>query len=299
MESKRNAEKTESQLLITFDYAWNKGSNGVRRLNDVLKKLENLSSSTSPFTSVTRKFQMLGQKQVGIRIKSNKTFLKENDLNTDQDINSLLSRVFKFGRSRPRLVSDRVVGDTGKHDDTCGVTLVDGIICERPPVEGRKRCAEHKGMKTKSSFSKLIVERKPQMSEVNQESEGHTFQSFGYNGVNSVNEGFTIICGVILDDGFPCKRPPVQGRKRCEEHKGMRIKMSISNSSHHTDDLILKSNKDTCGVNLGHGKFCERQAVVGRKRCEEHKGMRINSLISKLAAKDKSRVSDQILQPVG
>lgn len=299
MESKRDAEKTESQLLKTFDYAWNKGSNGSRRLNDVIKKLESLSSKTSPFPSITRKLRMLGQKQVGIRIKARKQILKENALSTDQDINSLLARVFKFGRSRPRLVSDRV-GTTGEHGNVCGVALGDGIICERPPVEGRKRCSGHKGMKTKSSFSKPIVERKPQISEVN-----HNGMNFHLvRGKCSDNEEFTIICGVILNDGLPCKRLPVQGRKRCEEHKGMRIRALISNSMigkpHHTDDLIMKSSDKfqpqvlpecsiSCGVELGHGKSCEKLPVVGRKRCEEHKGMRIHSLISKLAAIDGSK----------
>ncbi|KAJ9688191.1 hypothetical protein PVL29_014089 [Vitis rotundifolia] len=329
IESKRDAERTESRLLKAFDYAWNKGSNGARRPSDVLRKLDKTSSSTPLFPSITRKFQMLGQKQVGIRIKASKPFLQENGLSTDQDINSLLSRVFKFGRSQPRLVSDRV-GVTGNYNSTCGVALGDGTICERPPVEGRKRCTEHKGMKTKSSFSKPIVERKPQMVDLNQESEGHSAQSYGYNTVNfqlvggkcPVNEDFTITCGVILDDGFPCKRQPVLGRKRCEEHKGMRINVSISNStigkSHHTYDVFFKSNNDdtdyesklqpqvlpdcrslsnkdygiTCGVDLGHGIFCKRLVVAGRKRCEEHKGMRINSLISTLAGKDRSHALD-------
>lgn len=315
IESKRDAERTESRLLKTFDYAWNKGSNGARRPSDVLRKLEKTSSSTPPFPSITRKFQMLGQKQVGIIIKASKPFLQENGLSTDQDINSLLARVFKFGRSQPRLVSDRV-GVTGNYNSTCGVALGDGTICERPPVEGRKRCAEHKGMKTKSSFSKPIVERKPQMVDLNRESEGHSAQSYGYT-VNfqlvgskcPVNKDFTIICGVILDDGFPCKRQPVLGRKRCEEHKGMRTNVSISNStvgkSHHTYESKLQpqvlpdcrsfSNTDygiTCGVDLGHGIFCKRLAVAGRKRCEEHKGMRINSFISTLAGEDKSHALD-------
>ena len=315
IESKRDAERTESRLLKTFDYAWNKGSNGARRPSDVLRKLEKTSSSTPPFPSITRKFQMLGQKQVGIIIKASKPFLQENGLSTDQDINSLLARVFKFGRSQPRLVSDRV-GVTGNYNSTCGVALGDGTICERPPVEGRKRCAEHKGMKTKSSFSKPIVERKPQMVDLNRESEGHSAQSYGYTvnfqlvgGKCPVNKDFTIICGVILDDGFPCKRQPVLGRKRCEEHKGMRTNVSISNStvgkSHHTYESKLQpqvlpdcrsfSNTDygiTCGVDLGHGIFCKRLAVAGRKRCEEHKGMMINSLISTLAGEDKSHALD-------
>ena len=37
---------------------------------------------------------------------------------------------------------------------------------------------------------------------------------------------------------------------------------------------------DYCGVNLGDGKFCDRQPVKGRKRCEQHKGKRVNAFVS-------------------
>lgn len=294
MESKRDAQKIESQLLNKFDYAWNKGSNGTRRPNDVLNKLEKLASSTPLFPSIIRKFQMLGQKPVGIRIKASKPFMQE-DLSTYQDTSSLLPSVFKFGRSQPRLVSDRI-GVAGNSNSTCGMTLSDGTICERPPVQGNKRCTDHRGMKKKSSFSKPVLEGKVAYSE----------------GKCLVNEDFTLTCGVILDDGVPCRRIPTRGRKRCEEHKGMRIDFSISDStkakSHYNDaeyesklqpetlshykSFPSKNYSITCGVDLGHGNFCRRLAVEGRQRCEEHKGMRISSLITRLATKEKSPISD-------
>ncbi|KAE9447483.1 hypothetical protein C3L33_20619, partial [Rhododendron williamsianum] len=39
-----------------------------------------------------------------------------------------------------------------------------------------------------------------------------------------------------------------------------------------------------CGVDLKNGTVCRRQPLVGRKRCEEHKGMRVTGSKSMLLA---------------
>jgi hypothetical protein len=31
-----------------------------------------------------------------------------------------------------------------------------------------------------------------------------------------------VVCGAVLDSGLKCLDPPLQGRKRCAVHKGMR-----------------------------------------------------------------------------
>ncbi|CAK9147260.1 unnamed protein product [Ilex paraguariensis] len=232
MKNKREAEKTEAKLLDKFDYAWNKGSNGERRHNDVLQKLAQMSSS------------------------------------------DFLSRVFKFGRSQPRLVSVRF-GVEG-HDSICGVALGHGSICTRPPTEGRKRCAEHKGMKV--------------------------------NGSNTM-----FICGVSLHDGSTCTREPVQGNKRCEEHRGRRIHGSVCRTV--TEEKVQyvpgpvfeyrqksrvssgrsgvnKGYTTICGVNFADGTFCTREPVLGRKRCEEHKGMRVKEPKPKLLEAEIPSVFD-------
>ncbi|CAM8935637.1 unnamed protein product [Rhodiola kirilowii] len=104
------------------------------------------------------------------------------------------------------------------------------------------------------------------------------------------------ICGVILEDGTPCKIAPVLTKKRCHEHKGRRINgthnapregklagtITIRDKNNHMhftqNDQVFVS---ACGVELGDGKKCSRQPIDGRKRCQEHKGMRVNNLVTK------------------
>ncbi|KAF2285154.1 hypothetical protein GH714_038866 [Hevea brasiliensis] len=224
MKDKRNAEKTEAQLLDTFDYAWNKGSNGARRPNDILQKISKIALSTNRFSSISKRLLFLRPGQVGIKIEANKPLSPEKcTIPADEDGKSFLKGIFKFNRSQPRLVSDK-----------CGI-----------------------------------------------------------------DQDFIHICGFIMNDGVPCRRPPVPGRKRCEGHKGMRIYGSSSKpisegssnylpgvhldpSTHYEQDYAT-----TCGVNLGDGNFCRRQAVPGRKRCEEHKGKWVNSCVSNPVAEEE------------
>ncbi|KAB5552575.1 hypothetical protein DKX38_009886 [Salix brachista] len=116
------------------------------------------------------------------------------------------------------------------------------------------------------------------------------------------NEDIVCICGFIMVDGITCKRPPVPGRKRCEEHKGRRLygasykSITQGNLDYpHGADLLPTTHNDqehetTCGVNLGDGTFCRMRAVALRKRCEDHKGMQVNTTVSEPAAEDKIRM---------
>uniref|UniRef100_A0A6N2MP37 GIY-YIG domain-containing protein n=2 Tax=Salix viminalis TaxID=40686 RepID=A0A6N2MP37_SALVM len=110
------------------------------------------------------------------------------------------------------------------------------------------------------------------------------------------NEDIVCICGFIMVDGITCKRPPVVGRKRCEEHKGRRVygasykSITQGNLDYpHGANLLSTTHNDqehetTCGVNLG------TRAVALRKRCEDHKGMQVNTSVSEPAAEDKIRM---------
>ncbi|RDX84210.1 Pentatricopeptide repeat-containing protein, mitochondrial, partial [Mucuna pruriens] len=104
------------------------------------------------------------------------------------------------------------------------------------------------------------------------------------------------ICGVALGDGSICRRPPVEKRMRCPEHKGMRTNVSTARAirapkseSHDVEDTpqtVVGSpvdesftNTNICGIILKDGSTCRRQPVKGRKRCHEHKGWRIRASI--------------------
>lgn len=284
MTNPKEAERTEAEMLVKFDYAWNKGSNGPRRQNDILKRIDCVSKKPQ----FLQKLQLFPQRRKGIKIRACRLPLSEDayDLNTDFPPDNFFSRVLKFGRSHPMLVPSR------SETDICGVALGHGIVCRKPPSERRKRCAEHKGMKINATSSKLIVETK------------FTFPA----NKHLADKNIAPICGVILPDGSSCTMEPVQGNKRCPEHKGRKIHVPRPQSlqvevekeySHGYPIPDYKNNQNTlpknagwlntssgqqvakdgntiCGMGLADGTFCTRQPPRGRKRCEEHKGKHLN-----------------------
>lgn len=237
MQNEGDALRTESQLLSTFDYAWNTISNGTRRPDDILQMLNKLASGTRTFSDVAKLLLPFTQRKVGIPIKSSKLPLTDDKLDeADSGSYNVLSRVFKLNRSRPRIVQD-TTGGSATHENAkiCGVMLADGSICKRPPVEKRVRCPEHKGMRINASAAKAIRSPKSELESIvgnayRYQNASHDVEDPPQRLVKShVDEGIakTIICGIILDDGSTCRRQPVKGRKRCQEHKGRRIRANL------------------------------------------------------------------------
>ncbi|GMI88555.1 effector of transcription2, ARABIDOPSIS EFFECTOR OF TRANSCRIPTION2 [Hibiscus trionum] len=289
MENKADARRTESQLLNTFDYAWNKGSNGVRRHEDILQKLDKHASNLTKLANFSRKHLPFLQKQVGIKIKASKLLLDDNEFSkhTDGESRNFMWQVFKFSRSQPRLVSDH--GGSDKNDTvTCGVVLEDGSICRRPPAKGRKRCAEHKGKKTKGSSTRSSTSEKSELRKTDYPKSEHCGP----------------ICGVAMIDGSLCTRQPASGRKRCDLHKGRRVYSSNSDTTRYqavsysifdsyseeesvfdkkslvfdSDSRFDSSNQNNgsnssstsiCGAPTCKGAPCKRP-VNGNERCWQH-----------------------------
>jgi hypothetical protein len=209
MQTKGDALQTESQLLNTFDYAWNTINNGKRRPEDILQMLNKISSGSRTLSDVAKSLIPFTQKKVGIPINSSKLPMTDNKSDEADNGNyNFLSRVFKFNRSRPKIVQDTTDCAIENNGKICGVILNDGSICTKLPVKKRVRCLEHKGMRIRrsKSESETVIE-------------------------SSVDESITItktiICGVIMENGSTCRREPVKGRKRCHEHKGKRIRASV------------------------------------------------------------------------
>ncbi|KAL2930119.1 Protein EFFECTOR OF TRANSCRIPTION 2 [Bienertia sinuspersici] len=216
MKSKSEAERTEAKLLGTFDYAWNKIGNGARRQNEILNKFETISSQNNKTSKIMKLLQSFSfnEQKVGIPIKAEKLSSDSNKTSHDNynEKFNLFDRVFKFSCSQPRLVVptnlEAIIEDFNPKR-ICGVISSDRSTCSNSPVKGRKRCAKHKGMRLKQNVSmssnlKPIVE-KP-----------------------LCNVDIAGICGVKLGDGKCCERQPVKGRKRCEQHKGMRVDAYVS-----------------------------------------------------------------------
>lgn len=102
-----------------------------------------------------------------------------------------------------------------------------------------------------------------------------------------------VICGADLDDGTFCTRQPPTGRKRCEEHKGTRIKgttsvsfkeeiPSVYEGGSRNDgqnrfflpSVFCEKSSPTCGAALHNGSFCSRKTTEGNKRCWQHENMK-------------------------
>ncbi|KAH1105479.1 hypothetical protein J1N35_009247 [Gossypium stocksii] len=332
MENKADARGTEAQLLRKYDYAWNKGSNGIRRHDDILQKLGKHALNPSnhggsdknetfscgvvlddgsickrpPVEGRKRCAEHKGKKTTGSSTRSSMESLPHKEDYPEIEFGKykngenldFLPPVFDFSRSRPRLVSNH--GGSDKNETfSCGVVLDDGSICKKPPVEGRKRCAEHKGKKTTGSSMRSSMESLPHKEDYpeiefgkykNGENLGFLPPVFDFSrsrprlvsnhGGSDKNE--TFFCGVVLDDGSICKRPPVEGRKRCAEHKGKKTTGSSTGSSmksipHKEDYPEIEDCSPICGVAMDDGSLCRRQPVPGRKRCDLHKGRRIYS----------------------
>ncbi|XP_077209945.1 uncharacterized protein LOC143845469 isoform X2 [Tasmannia lanceolata] len=264
MQNKKEAEKTERQLLKIYDYAWNKTHNGTRRPDDILQKLDKTNSGIAQFSNFLepfnpRNWSPFSVKQEGIKIYST---MKDTESILNGSEHIIGPRAFTFSRSRPRLVSRNC--DVNDNDDICGVALGDGSICKCRPVDGRKRCGQHVGMRITGTSSVVVI---PSVTKDEYVSENYT------------------ICGVALDDGSVCRSRPIEGRKRCGEHKGMRVNESFSTSFVPKGDLETtekhrKEEHSICGVTLGDGSLCRSIPIEGRQRCGEHRGMRVNGTFS-------------------
>ncbi|XP_051150282.1 protein EFFECTOR OF TRANSCRIPTION 2-like [Andrographis paniculata] len=218
MQSKKEAEMTEKKMLENFDYAWNKGGNGVRRDDDIFQKLQDLSKA-SRFYLLAKKLLDFNQKPVGIKIENLETDSCKNGSNTSDTNNGVtFSKIYGIKKVKPEQVQN---GCSDHVPDICGV-VSNGSVCTAPPVKGRKRCAEHKGMRVKSSNSKPVTKVKTSSNTANLDS---NFQDQPYIYEESSND-IGPICGFVLNDGSPCRRKPFQKNKRCLEHKGRRIRKS-------------------------------------------------------------------------
>ncbi|KAI3711574.1 hypothetical protein L1987_70113 [Smallanthus sonchifolius] len=243
MESKKDAEKTESQLLKTFDYAWNRGMNGERRPIDIHKKLNDTVLNPKRVLLAFKKIHVLPPKEVGLRIKrcdspvlenGSSFYTKPNDTNT-------LAKTFKFGRSQPTLVS-KDCNMNKNNVGICGVALGHGSICIRPPVEGRKRCVDHKGMKVNACI-RPRSDLKDEGMMVN------------------VKKG----CEEVKHEGML-----VNEKKSCEEVKHERMMVNMKKSN------ITGADSLTCIAITLKGSCCRRKPSKNSKFCWQHETIRAN-----------------------
>ncbi|KAH7677048.1 hypothetical protein IHE45_07G056300 [Dioscorea alata] len=317
MIDKKEAEKIESKLLNTFDYAWNTRANGTSRRDDVLKKISSTMNG-QPIPKILKNLQEWKQltfnKKVGIKISGS---VPPHKLGSSKFIKHyLIPLVRKVSRILPQPnEGDEVL--SSEHD-ICGAANGDGSICRRKPVLRNKRCMQHKGkriilyghIKSKevlpstnnSSLAGLPIEDNSFCMELpcndgTQQCE-KLREISPIENLKAKDESLDVeydhsqeyqICRVLLRDGNICRSKPFPGRKRCEDHKGVRVTGIISTTT--KECLAKEISSDTepdpceeyqiCGVFLGDGDVCRSKPFPGRKRCENHKGMKVTGIISK------------------
>ncbi|KAD2393816.1 hypothetical protein R6Q59_013344 [Mikania micrantha] len=221
MESKRDAEKTESQLLKTFDYAWNRGMNGERRPSDIHKELNNTISNHKRLLLAFKKILEFSPQEAGLRIKRCDSPVLENEssfYNKQDDTNTLV-KIFKFGRSRPTLVS-KDCNMNNNNVGICGVALGHGSMCIRPPVEGRKRCVDHKGMKVNAYIRPRLDLETGTVCNSQKGCKDAKHERMMVNETKSKLSGAgSLTCAAITLNGSCCRRKPSKNSKFCWQHE--------------------------------------------------------------------------------
>ncbi|XP_039128733.1 protein EFFECTOR OF TRANSCRIPTION 2-like [Dioscorea cayenensis subsp. rotundata] len=322
MTDKKEAKKIESKLLDTFDYAWNTRANGTSRRDDVLKISSTMTGQPIPkvLNNLQEWKQLTFNKKVGIMISESVPPDKLGSSNYLQHF--LIPLVRKVSRIQPRPNEGGEVLNSGY--DICGVTDGDGSICRRKPVLRNKRCLLHKGkwiisnghitskeassstensslvrlaIEDSSRFIELPCNGTQQCEELRERSPTENFHTEDKSvDVEHDHSEEYHICGVLLSYGNVCRSKPLLGRKRCDDHKYMRVNGIIPRTAREftitnitsSEELDPCEESQICGVLLGHGNVCRSRPSRGRARCEDHKGMRVNSIISRTTIRECS-----------
>ncbi|KAH7332274.1 hypothetical protein KP509_20G079300 [Ceratopteris richardii] len=205
--SKVSAAALEAFLLQTYDYAWNRGSNGERRPEEAFKRLQRIETRAWYYAKWIMKLPKLRSNKVhNLRVKRigldevKDNLWKRNNparmLRFSADKTVMGQDFFTFWRRDPK--EERNVCPVQLLDTDgvaiCGIVDGDGVVCKSMPVPGRKRCQTHKGMRLRHKPIRVHVS----------------------------------VCGIVDSSGDVCKKKPVPGRKRCEIHKGMRLKIKVA-----------------------------------------------------------------------
>ncbi|CAI5507384.1 unnamed protein product [Closterium sp. Naga37s-1] len=269
--TKAEAAATETLLLSSFDYVWNVCNNHHRRHDRLLTKLQVGSSFSRrvavafPFLPVAR---LVTPVAVGpsISLASAAAAAAAAPLPDSPTASGAVSpsatRHSNHYAAKPqdRQPQDRPLArPTDKTPDrsphrtpekrqedsaikVCGAPLSQGGICRQAAVEGRVRCAEHKGMRVKASPevseapeqapqkpSSPLSESAFKVSEASQQVPLKVpHQKVDQNKKvprNSARDvGAAVACGAPVNGGGTCQEAAVKGRVRCVAHKGIRVK---------------------------------------------------------------------------
>lgn len=267
MKSKGDALKMEAQLLDIFDYAWNKGSNGARRHDDVLRKLDRPPPRKIRFPKLLTKILPLGQKPVGIKIRETKFLFPQQQCDNycdDVKSKSFFPHVVMFSKSRPKLVLD----GQGASDRN----LIIGSFMSKSNGEVKIH-AQSSDLET----SVIGYRDMDTHGSLSSSSDSLEFEK------GAMREGRGENCGVNLDEMSLCNVQFVEGNKRCNRHNCRKTccgkDQNYSENSPEIDDEVcdLKSNtlhekgygSSVCKARTATGSYCKRP-VKGKTHCWQH-----------------------------
>lgn len=256
---KVDAAALEAFLLQSYDYAWNRGSNGERRPEDAFRKLQHISKTRSwgdfskwmklPKIGGPSKVRNLLEKRIDI---SEVLWMLDNPATrlsvAAASIGGNSEFLSIFGRRKVKEEKGLPLICTKKHDRhsqsetlTCGIIDGSGSLCNNIPLPGRKRCKAHKGMRLraadKPTMTKTHSVSGPSETGVCKWVDGGgmddkpTLVSRRYVVVQAAASELTqqgslsLVCGYISKDGLTCMESPEKGRRRCTSHKGRRIRV--------------------------------------------------------------------------
>lgn len=156
-DSKLVAERIESQLLLVFDYAWNRG-NVRQRSPDILAKIVmggapgNRESSPCCFGngSSRRRWFFFRRKRPGIWIPAR----RPEGIYGHRTIR-VGDGFMRLGGRKGAKTSEFTMLDIPV--ERCGAILDSGLPCSALPVKGRKRCLMHKNAKRRSQRKPIRV----------------------------------------------------------------------------------------------------------------------------------------------
>ncbi|CAM0906528.1 unnamed protein product [Alopecurus aequalis] len=194
MGNKKEAEKTEGQLLRVFDYAWNKLQNGACRREEILLKLEQGGHKSSLLSRVRHLKQKVFGEKAGIKISSSGSVGISSDTGS---MKNMLPRVRTFVGFRPRSVNSC---------DSLNET-----------IDIHRKCTSQSQANT------------PGNKQATRRIEGYKVKKIDVIKRRTVpTQESSSVCGIILEDGSSCLEDPMEGKKRCELHKGRRVRITQS-----------------------------------------------------------------------
>lgn len=210
-ESKEAAKKVEDDLLAVFDYAWNRGQNGYRRPHDVYSKLHHQDDGeVSCFGALSflayLKWVLSGRHRRGVvvAVRNPNRVLKQPDL-----INASVLKVAdalqvdETWKKRKEDKKDRGVGDG------------------TPPQRQQRHRDDDDELRSGAN-------NKREEARWQECDDGDDKERVRIKVQEAKKPPSSPSCGYVLEDGSECVTPPPKGRRRCEEHKGMRIKAVAS-----------------------------------------------------------------------